>query len=86
MGDLEVRRTITPDPKYFANLHKITDEDRETRERVNILKDVSGEGDSLAPLDEDGEEGTTASANEDNEDGTDPQAEVGVGTTTNTAG
>ena len=60
-------------------------EDRETRKRVNVLKDIPGEGDSLAPLDEDGEEGTTASANEDNEDGTDPEAEVGVSTATNTA-
>ena len=72
MGGSGVQRTITPDPKYFANLHKVTYEDGETTEWVNILKDVSGEGDSLAPLDEDGEEGTTASANEDNENGTDP--------------
>lgn len=74
-----IRRTITPDPKYFANLHtKVMRTKRRGKKEVNILEDISGERYLLAPLNEDGEEGTTAGANEDYEDGSDPQVEMGV--------
>ena len=67
-----VQRTITPDPKYFANLHGISHEDREARKRMNILEDISGEVYPLASLNQDREESTTGCADEDDEDRTDP--------------
>jgi len=80
-----VQHTITPDPKYFANLHAIRYEDGEARKKMNTLKDISGEVYPLAPLDEDGEEGTATCADEDDKNGADPQAEVGVSATAGAA-
>lgn len=45
---------------------------------MNILKEISGETDSLAPPYENGEEGTAAGTDKDYENGTNPQTEVGV--------
>lgn len=72
LGWMTAQHTITPDPKYFANLDAVNYEDRKARKRMDVLKDISGEAYLLAPLDEDGEEGTTSRADEDDENGSDP--------------
>ena len=55
--------------------------DGEARKRVCILKEVTWEVYTLAPLGDDREEGTTSRADEDDKDGSDPQTEVSVNAT-----
>lgn len=71
-GQAWVQRTITPDPKYFANLDMVSCEDREVGEQAGILKDPSGKVYPLTPLGNDGEDCAAGCAHEDDKDGTDP--------------